>query len=232
MLIGNILKRTVKVAVPAIAGRSDVPGVGQRAAFIDCTVFTVPLKVDVVNKAAELVVDVVATLKEVVTTEIVIVLDVGDKIIVVEIVGQVDQIVEVIHFIAAAIHDCHEMLKLRAGHLIQPRGEVVELIEVFVFAKEIADSMNGAVIIRDKPFLINLTELVLRADADPLEDLLHFFFGGREMHPFTDKLAFVVLAKIGHESFKTAIQHGHRHPPFNRQSYCPARCRAGQTPRR
>ena len=62
-------------------------------------------------------------------------------------VGQVDQIVEVIYFIAAAIHDCHEMLKLRAGHLIQPGGEVVELIEVFVFAKEIADSMNGAVII-------------------------------------------------------------------------------------
>ena len=53
------------------------------------------------------------------------------------------------------------MLKLRAGHLIQPGGEVVELIEVFVFAKEIADSMNGAVIIRDKPFLINLTKLAL-----------------------------------------------------------------------
>ena len=53
------------------------------------------------------------------------------------------------------------MLKLRAGHLIQPRGEVVELIEVFVFAKEIADSMNGAVIIRDKTFLIDLTEIVL-----------------------------------------------------------------------
>ena len=122
---------------------------------------TVPLKVDVVHKAAELVVNVVATLKEVVTTEIVIVLDVGDKIIVVEIVGQVDQIVEVIYFIAATIHDCHEMLKLRAGHLIQPGGEVVELIEVFVFAKEIADSMNGAVIIPDKPLLIDLTELVL-----------------------------------------------------------------------
>ena len=80
---------------------------------------------------------------------------------VVEIVGQVNQIVEVIHFIATAIHDCHEMLKLRAGHLIQPRGKVVELIEVFIFAKKIADSMNGAVIIRDKPFLIDLTELVL-----------------------------------------------------------------------
>ena len=53
------------------------------------------------------------------------------------------------------------MLKLRAGHLIQPGGEVVELIEVFVFAKEIADSMNGAVVIRDKPFLIDLSELVL-----------------------------------------------------------------------
>ena len=42
---------------------------GQRAAFIDCAVFTVPLKVDVIHKAAELVVNVVATLKEVVTTE-------------------------------------------------------------------------------------------------------------------------------------------------------------------
>ena len=161
VLIGNILKRPVKVAVPAIAGRTDVPGIGQCAAFIDCAVFAVPLKVNVIHKAAELVVDVVPTLKEVVATEIVIVLDVGDKIIVVEIVGQVNHIVEVIHFIAAIIHDCHEMLKLRAGHLIQPGGKVVELIEVFVFAKEIADSMNGAVIIRDKPFLIDLTELVL-----------------------------------------------------------------------
>ena len=50
----------------------------------------------------------------------------------------------------------YEMLKLRAGHLIQPGGKVVELIEVFIFAKERADLMNGAVIIRDKPFLICL----------------------------------------------------------------------------
>ena len=32
------------------------------------------------------------------------------------------------------------------------------------------------------------------------------------MNPFTDKRAFVVLAEIGHEGFKTAIQHGHSLP--------------------
>ena len=223
VLIGNIFKRAVKVAVPAIAGRTDVPGVGQCAAFIDCAVFPVPLKVDVVHKAAELVVNVVAALKEVVTTEIVIVLDVWDKIIVVEIVGQVNQIVEVIHFIAAAIHDCHKMLKLRAGHLIQPGCEVVELVEVFIFPKEVANPVNGAVIIGDEPLFIDLTELVFRANTDPLEHFFHLILGGRKLHPLTDKFPFIILSEVGHKRFKTAVQNRHRHPPFNRQSCCPVR---------
>ena len=36
-----------------------------------------------------------------------------------------------------------------------------ELVEIFVFAKELAYLMNGAVIIGDEPFLIDLTEVSL-----------------------------------------------------------------------
>ena len=65
--------------------------------------------------------------------------------------------------------------------------------------------MNGAVVVGDEPFLIDLTELVLRADADPLKDLLHFVLGSRKMHPLANKLAFVVLSEVGHKRFKASV---------------------------
>ena len=65
--------------------------------------------------------------------------------------------------------------------------------------------MHRAFVIGDKPFLIDMTELILRADTDALKDLLHFLFGCRELHPFTDELTLVVLAEIGDKRFKVSI---------------------------
>ena len=65
--------------------------------------------------------------------------------------------------------------------------------------------MYRAFVVSDKPFLIGLSELIRRADTDSLKDLLHFLFGSRELHPFTDKLTFVVFAEVGDKRFKVSI---------------------------
>ena len=70
---------------------------------------------------------------------------------------------------------------------------------------DLDDEMQRTLIVGDEPFLVYLTELVLRTDPDPFKHLLHFLLGRREFHPFTHQRPFVVLAKVGNIGFKASI---------------------------
>ena len=102
----------------------------------------------------------------------------------------------------------HTGLKLRVfavAHFIQLRRQIIQLVQIFVFAQLVIETVHIAVIVRDEPFLIGIAEIVLLADADALEYLLHFFGGGGKLHPLAHKLALVIFPKIGDKGGKGII---------------------------
>ena len=132
-------------------------------------------------------------------------MNIGNEIVAVQIVGQVDEIVDVADLIAASLHNRNELFLIVLIHLIKTGGKVVEFINALVLSEHIINAMHRTFVVSDKPFLIHSTELILRADTDTLKDLLHFLFGCRELHPFTDERTFIVLTEIGDKRFKVSI---------------------------
>ena len=126
------------------------------------------------------------------------------SLIAVQIFRQVDDLLQA----AAMVAHFHTGLKLRVFaliHFIQLRRQIIQLVQIFIFAQLAIKAVHIAVIVRDEPFLIGLAEVVPLADADTLEYLLQFLGGGGKLHPLAHKLALVVLAKIGDEGGKGII---------------------------
>ena len=99
----------------------------------------------------------------------------------------------------------YQVFLIAQGKLVNQSGKVVELIKVLVLAKHLLNTVDRAFVVGDKPLFVGLTELILLADPDALKDLLHLFFGCRELHPLTDQHTLVVLAKVRDEGFKITV---------------------------
>ena len=117
----------------------------------------------------------------------------------------IDEIVDVADLIAACLHNSNELFLIAQGKLVNQSSKVVELIKTLVLAKHLLDAVDRAFVVGDKPLFIGLTELILLADPDALKDLLHRFFGCRELHPLTDQHTLVVLAEVCDEGFKITV---------------------------
>ena len=94
------------------------------------------------------------------------------------------------------LHNGNELFLIAQGKLVNQSGKVVELIKALVLAKHLLDAVDRAFVVGDKPLFIGLTELILLADSDALKDLLHLFFGGRQLHPLTDQLPSLYLPSL------------------------------------
>ena len=141
----------------------------------------------------------------VIVAEIGFVVDTGHDVVAVQIECQVDEIVDVADLIAASLHNSNELFLIAQGKLVNQSGKVVELIKAFVLAKHLLNAVDWAFVVGDKPLFVGLTELILLADPDVLKDLLHLFFGCRELYPFTDQHSFVVFAEVCDEGFKITV---------------------------
>ena len=133
------------------------------------------------------------------------VVDTGHDVVAVQIECQIDKIVDVADLIAARFHNGNELFLIAQGKLVNQSGKVVELIKVLVLAKHLLNAVDWAFVVGDKPLFVGLTELILLADPDALKDLLHLFFGCRELYPFTDQHSFVVFAEVCDEGFKITV---------------------------
>ena len=141
----------------------------------------------------------------VIVAEVRFVIDTGHDVVAVQIECQIDKIVDVADLIAASLHNGNELFLIAQGKLVNQSSEIVELIKALVLAKHLLDAVDRAFIVGDKPLFVGLTELILLADPDALKDLLHLFFGCRELHPLTDQHTLVVLAKVRDEGFKITV---------------------------
>ena len=135
VFIRDVIQRSVKEAVPTVPGLPDIPGVGHGAVLIDSAVLTVLFKINVVHETAEPIVFIVAAFLKVKAAKIVIVLDTGEKVVAIQIIGQIDKVINVADLIAAALHDCNELFQIMLRHLVQQRGKVVQLIEAFILTE-------------------------------------------------------------------------------------------------
>ena len=158
----------------------------------------------------------------VIVAEVGFVVDTGHDVVAAQIERQVDEIVDVADLITTGFHNGNELFLIAQGKLVNQGGEIVELIKALVLAKHLLNAVDRAFVVGDKPLFIGLTELILLADPDTFKDLLHLFFGCRELHPFTDQHPLVVLAEVRDEGFKITVQYGHRHPPFSHPPCRPA----------
>ena len=222
VFVRNVIQRTVELSAPAITGASDITGIGKAPLLIHCNVSSIAFIVDVVCQRSEILFGVNTNFVSVVIAKIGLVTDTGHNIIAIQIESQIDEVINVADFIASGFHNGNELFLIAQGKLVNQGGKVVELIKAFVLAKHFLNAIDRAFIVGDKPFLIGLTEIVLRTDPDAFKNLLHFFLGGGELHPFTDQLTLVIFSEIGDKGFKISIQYGHRHPPFSHPSCCPA----------
>ena len=134
-----------------------------------------------------------------------LVVDTGHDVVAVQIERQVDEIVDVADLIAASLHNGSELFLIAQGKLVNQSSEIVELIKALVLAKHLLNAIDRAFVVSDKPLFIGLTELVLLADPNALKDLLHRFFGCRELHPLTNQHTLVVLAEVRDEGFKITV---------------------------
>ena len=141
----------------------------------------------------------------VIIAEVGFVVDTGHDVVAVQIERQVDEIVDVADLIAASLHNGSELFLIAQGKLVNQSSEIVELIKALVLAKHLLNAIDRAFVVSDKPLFIGLTELVLLADPNALKDLLHRFFGCRELHPLTNQHTLVVLAEVRDEGFKITV---------------------------
>jgi hypothetical protein len=141
---------------------------------------------------------------DVITPQVVIVLDIGVNLITIQILGEVDDLLQA----AAMVAHFHTGLKLCVfafAHFIQLRCQIIQLVQIFIFTQLTVKTVHIAVIVRDEPFLIGLAEVILLADPDPLKHFLQFLGGGGKLHPLAHKLALIVLPKIGDKGGKGII---------------------------
>jgi hypothetical protein len=97
---------------------------------------------------------------DIVIAQVRCVIDVGDEVIAVQIVGQVDKVVDVTDLITASVHDGNELFLLSLVQLFQTASKIVELVKALILSQHIIHTMQRTLIVGDEPFLVYLTELV------------------------------------------------------------------------
>ena len=230
ILIRDVFPCPVIIFLKTLPCGPDVALIREPSVLVDCTVLAVLGKVDVVHKAAKATIFIRSAFLKVHPPKVIIVLNSGNKVIAVEIIGKIDEACQVSDFIAAAIHDCHKLLLLCNRHLIQARGEIIERVKVFILTKELRDTVNGAIVVGNEPFLIYMACTVIAPNPDALKDFFHLVFGGGQFHPLTDKASFIVLAKIGDKHFQAIVQQRHKSdPPLSQSAWSPGQSRLPQT---
>ena len=202
VFVGDAAALTIVILAEAVPRIPHIALIRKAAVFVHRHVPAVGLIVDVILQVLRHLHDL--QLINVIAPKIIIVLNMGIDLIAVQIFRQVDDFLQA----AAMVAHFHTGLKLRVfavAHFIQLRRQIVELVQIFVFAQLVIEAVHIAVIVCDEPFLIGLAEVIPLADADTLEYLLHFLGGGGELHPLAHKLALVVLAKIGDKGGKGIV---------------------------
>ena len=193
---------TVIILMEGFSGIPHIALIGESAVFLQCHIPAIGLIVDVVLQMLRHLHDL--QLINVIAAQIVIVMDIGINLIAIQILGEVDDLLQA----AAMVAHFHTGLKLCVfafAHFIQLRCQVIQLVQVFVFAQLTVKTVHIAVIVRDEPFLIGMAEVILLADPDTLKHFLQFLGGGGKLHPLAHKLALVVLPKIGDKGGKGII---------------------------
>ena len=202
VLVGDAAALAVVILAEAVPRIPHIALIRKAAVFVHRHVPAVGLIVDVILQVLRHLHDL--QLLNVIAPKIVIVLNMRIDLIAVQIFGQVDDLLQA----AAMVAHFHTGLKLRVFaliHFIQLGGQIIQLVQIFVFAQLVIEAVHIAVIVRDEPFLIGLAEVVPLADADALEYLLHFLGGGGELHPLAHKLALVIFAQIGDKGGKGIV---------------------------
>ena len=141
---------------------------------------------------------------DVVSSQVVVIVDTGVNVVAIQIVGKVYQILQSARMLAH-FHRRLKLLVFALRHFIQARSKIIELVKADVLAQFIVETIHIAVIVGYKPFLIDAAELVLLSDTDTLKDLFHFFGGGGKLDPFAHKLALVVFSQVGYKGGKGII---------------------------
>ncbi len=137
----------------------------------------------------------------VIPAQIIVVVDVGVNLVTIQVLRQVDKLLDAAR-VVADLHGRLEPLIFILAHVVQLGSQIVQLVQVSILTQQVIEAVHIAVVVRDKPFLIGLPEVVLRTDPDALKDLFQFLRRGGELHPFTHKGALVVFAQVGDESGK------------------------------
>ena len=202
VFVGDAAALAIVILAEAIPRIPHIALIRKAAVFVHRHVPAVGLIVDVILQVLRDLHDL--QLINVIPSQIVIILNIGVNLIAVQIFRQVDDLLQA----AAMVAHFHTGLKLcvfAVAHFIQLRRQIIELVQIFVFAQLVIEAIHIAVIVRDEPFLIGLAEVIPLADADTLEYLLQFLGGGGKLHPLAHKLALVVLAKIGDKGGKGIV---------------------------
>ena len=155
---------------------------------------------------------------QVISAQILVILDIRVNIVAVQIFRQVDKILDAAGMVAH-VHRSAEFIVVVLHHIIQLGGKVVQLVQIGILAQLIIEAVHIAVVVRNEPFFIHAAEIVCFTDSDALKDSLHFFRGGGKLDPFAHKLALVVFAQVGYKGGKGIVLviliFGHGIPPYS-----------------
>ena len=186
----------------AVPGVPHIAQVGEPAAFLQGDVTSVGLIVDVVAQMLRHLHGV--QFLDIISAQIIVVVDVGVNIVAVQVLRQIDKLLDATR-VVADLHSRLEPLIFILAHVVQLGGQVVQLVQVGVLTQQVIEAVHIAVVVRDEPFLIGLPEVVFRTNPDALKDLFQFLRRGGKLHPFAHKGALVVFAQVGDESGKGII---------------------------
>ena len=192
----------IVILMEAVPGIPHIAQVSELAAFLQGDVPPVGLIVDVVAQMLRHLHGV--QFLDVISSQIVVVVDVGINVVAVQVLRQVDELLDAAR-VVADLHSRLEPLVFILAHIIQFGGQIVQLVQVGILAQQVIEAVHIAIVVRDEPFLIGLPEVVFCTDPDALKDLFQFLRRGGELHPFTHKGSLVVLAQVGDEGGKGII---------------------------
>ena len=112
-----------------------------------------------------------------------------------------------------------ESVVIVLGHIIQLGSEVVQFVNVGILSQLVIEAVHIAIIVRNEPFFIGVSEIICFTDADTLKDCLHFLRGGGKLDPFAHQLTFVVFTQVGNKGGKRIVlvilKFGHGIPPYS-----------------
>ncbi len=192
MFVGNVLNPVVvlhkRAAAHHIAARSKV------SVLVDPHIPPVCLIINVVDQVLRHRDGL--KLLDIHPPQLLLGVDVGIKIVAVQVLSQIYQILDAAG-VLPAVHDSLKHRQLVLGQLRQQAGQMVQLVNALVLTQVLMELGHTAVIVGNKKFLIPNTVY-----PDLFQGRLDSFGVGGERHPLIYKLALVVLAQVRHTGFK------------------------------